>query len=544
MTIGSYSFYSKDININKYNAFKAKAEQIRDYKNCLSQEISGNLFKYLEMSKFDMVKMFGNSSTPLLTSKDLIYSVELQKVVEDVLTCYSNKFDAIKNKMSFKLQKDFKVFYYKRKSGRNKKGDIRDFVLTKRSTPLSKVMSYLAKYGFEGSVEYLSKKLEDVDIKDSQLKFYLEVLRCLEKFGEERLLNLAFSKRENILKRYNRPIVFNSLSYRSAIRTKAPLLQEHKGFTNAMVVINSMYSRDALKANAEFKTKNKMIVPVNFHSKHHGSLDDFTSKEYTVCVEDKRIRFIATKEVERNYAIDKESFYGVDVNLKHNLFSTSTNKTVDFDRKLLKKYCNFLRIIDAKKPEERTKGEVRLFKLWQRRIEVMIKAKCAKLVNDAISQDKDHIVMEDLGLFVKNFGSSNEFEGIKISRLGRLLGISNLKNIISSICEKKGVQLTIIPSYYTSQLCSSCGHISRENRKSQEKFICENCGDSRNADFNASINIALIGEHEVHDHYLLKRSSNGWYEPTFKSKVSIRNRLENIVLKEAFQRSRLQLVTA
>jgi len=190
-------------------------------------------------------------------------------------------------------------------------------------------------------------------------------------------------------------------------------------------------------------------------------------------------------------------------------------------------------------------GELKLFEVWQRRVQTMIKSKCAKLVNDAIAQNKDHIVMEDLSLFGKGFSNSNEFEGIKISRLGRLLNISNLKNIVASICSKKGVQLTIIPSHYTSQLCNKCGHISRENRKTQEKFVCENCGDSRNADFNASINIALIGEHEVHDHYLLKKSKpTNWYEPTFNTKGRIRTRLEDIVLTEAFQRSRLQLVTA
>ena len=122
-----------------------------------------------------------------------------------------------------------------------------------------------------------------------------------------------------------------------------------------------------------------------------------------------------------------------------------------------------------------------------------------------------------------------------------MLNLSNLKNIVASICSKKGVQLTIIPSHYTSQLCNKCGHISRENRKSQEKFVCEMCGDHRNADFNASINIAVIWEHEVHDTKLIKQSSIGWFSPVSKTKYQIADRLENIVLKEADQRSRNML---
>jgi putative transposase len=306
-----------------------------------------------------------------------------------------------------------------------------------------------------------------------------------------------------------------------------------------------MYPKETLKLHPELK--GKTIVPIKTHSKHHGKISDYQSKEYTVCIEDKRIRFIATKKVERSYADDKESFLGVDVNLKHNLFACSNKKTIDFDRKIFKKFCHFIRTIDTKKSKdiELSAGEERLLKVWQLRIQTMLKTKCSELVDLAIAKGKDHIVMEDLKLFGRSYAKSDEFQGIKFSRFTRLLNLSNLKNIIASICSKKGVQLTIIPSHYTSQLCNACGHISRENRKSQEKFVCEVCGDHRNADFNASINIALIGEHEVHDPKLIKQNNSiGWFSPVFKSKYQIADRLENIVLKEAFQRSRLQLVPA
>ena len=43
---------------------------------------------------------------------------------------------------------------------------------------------------------------------------------------------------------------------------------------------------------------------------------------------------------------------------------------------------------------------------------------------------------------------------------------------------------------YTSQTCSKCGNIDKENRQTQEKFECTKCGLKLNADHNASINIA------------------------------------------------------
>ena len=43
---------------------------------------------------------------------------------------------------------------------------------------------------------------------------------------------------------------------------------------------------------------------------------------------------------------------------------------------------------------------------------------------------------------------------------------------------------------YTSQTCSRCGNIDKENRQTQETFVCTKCGFKLNADHNAAINIA------------------------------------------------------
>lgn len=46
---------------------------------------------------------------------------------------------------------------------------------------------------------------------------------------------------------------------------------------------------------------------------------------------------------------------------------------------------------------------------------------------------------------------------------------------------------------YTSQKCSCCGHIAKENRLSQSKFKCISCNYRQNADLNAAINIKSEG---------------------------------------------------
>lgn len=55
-----------------------------------------------------------------------------------------------------------------------------------------------------------------------------------------------------------------------------------------------------------------------------------------------------------------------------------------------------------------------------------------------------------------------------------------------------GVLIKIAPQY-TSQKCSKCGYVCKDNRKSQANFKCMACGFECNADYNAALNILAAG---------------------------------------------------
>ena len=55
--------------------------------------------------------------------------------------------------------------------------------------------------------------------------------------------------------------------------------------------------------------------------------------------------------------------------------------------------------------------------------------------------------------------------------------------------KRNGGELIKIDPKHTSQKCSRCGYISKENRLKQAQFICTKCNYKANADYNASINI-------------------------------------------------------
>ena len=71
-----------------------------------------------------------------------------------------------------------------------------------------------------------------------------------------------------------------------------------------------------------------------------------------------------------------------------------------------------------------------------------------------------------------------------------------LQQFIEYKAQKYGVEVVKVEPAYTSQRCSECGHTEKENRKTQEKFICKKCNFTENADYNAARNIAkrAIGE--------------------------------------------------
>ena len=53
----------------------------------------------------------------------------------------------------------------------------------------------------------------------------------------------------------------------------------------------------------------------------------------------------------------------------------------------------------------------------------------------------------------------------------------------------RGVPVVVVDPRYTSQMCSNCGHVAKNNRSSQSQFSCRSCNFNAHADYNASLNI-------------------------------------------------------
>ncbi len=83
------------------------------------------------------------------------------------------------------------------------------------------------------------------------------------------------------------------------------------------------------------------------------------------------------------------------------------------------------------------------------------------------------------------------------SGLNRVMLDTALGKVRRNLEYKCGRLIEVNPAY-TSQTCSQCGHTDKENRKTQARFQCVNCGFVSNADTNAAINIRRLGMAQLH----------------------------------------------
>ncbi|EGT3664859.1 transposase [Clostridioides difficile] len=100
---------------------------------------------------------------------------------------------------------------------------------------------------------------------------------------------------------------------------------------------------------------------------------------------------------------------------------------------------------------------------------------------------------------VVEFAKKNKCEYIHLEKLtkdgfgDRLLrnwSYYELQEMIKYKADRVGIKVKHVNPAYTSQTCSECGHVDKENRETQAKFKCLECGFEANADYNAARNIA------------------------------------------------------
>jgi len=507
-------FYPDNLNQKKEQEIFDKAFQLRLVKNYISEMLFKDMAKYKEYSKIDLIKELASAITnPYLTQKDIEYTIV------EVWTTYRNKIDLIKKKIEFKVQDKIIIKYYKNSSKAHSKGDLRVFEVKKKSTKFSKVMSFLARYGHIGIAKKIENNIRNGRYKDDAKKeiFYKNISYFLNKYGEERLLKLAFQKRFNTFYIYNRnQHQFNSLSFTTQSRIKHKIINKNKNRESKIDSFISIggYKKDDEKSKRGVSKKYQLDIPTKTDQSYHLNLENY-SQVYTMQFEDNSLKRVnLTMKIEKSKPIanniilkkpnrnqnkkiisNKDKILGVDINIKHNLFATSDeNIDIDYDRNLFNGFVKFLKKLDKREKDEDGKTKKigrrnkKTYTRWENRISNMVIEATVELIKQAKERGYNHLVLEDLDLMSRLRSDNQEFD-INNGRLIKLLNLSSIKNRIINIAHRHQINISFIHPEYTSQTCNSCGCINRKNRKTQEKFKCVNCGHLDNADFNSACNI-------------------------------------------------------
>lgn len=499
-------FHSNSLTREKYDELHNFAVYLLNFKNKLSEEVNNNLFTYLETNKYTFITLMREKY------KNEVNSSFDKQIYQQVLDCYQNKFEAINKKITFEKKTYHGFDFYKRTTKKHKKGDLKKVRITKEQTPLSICLSYLARYGNPQTIEYINRQL--LTCEEKKKPYYISILRCIDRFGFDRLYSLATQRKTRVINYYSQtPVVFKSLSFSGRSRKKL-IIDYNSRFGSC---INAFIS-------LSWPTRKTLDIPVRFNKDWHGRMRDYVKNtndyEYTITFNEKthQVKVHLCKDSERYIPEVNGETIGIDVNCKHNLFSLSDETTYDYDRKLVNDFCALSIKIDGLKKQDK---EYKAGKRKQQKLNIL-KSKMVKFEQQLIatmcrtlqSKGVGHIVMENLDNgFGKSYIKDKDNEDINYNRKVKFLGLSSLKQEVEHIARKYDIAVSIVQASYTSKMCPVCGCIEDENRPDQETFSCIECGHKDNADFNAAKNIRNRVLVTVLRDKLLKQLDNGAYEP-------------------------------
>ena len=481
----SERYSSKYLNKGKHDLLLFVFEEVKTLKNCYSKFLFDNLYE-----------VFLNQSYQTLSTKywklvskqyptQYLKSWNCQSIFQSISQDYINRIkkhlsnldlqvSVIDNKGLSKLS----ITRYQRNVSKNNKtvhykGDIKEFKQPKHYTPLSKFIKYCIY----------------CRIEDNEILVYNENIRnqydyYCQKFSKQRIINLVSSIQQTLLSKIKEPNDYQSGSFPIAYKPNGQSISSDFIYDPT----NSLYK---YWCKIDLKNKQNIYIPLQVNSKYH-NFNKIRKQQWIIkpSIKGNKIDVIGTKEVKKPEFLKFNKVIGIDLNVKNNFASCSNEQVFDYDRTYINEFCKQLKKFDKIGLKNINNKQKKKLEKLVRKNEWYFKSLVHDVLDSLIKQGITDIVMEDLDSFSVSYIKNKEFD-IKYSRLNRLLRLSNIKNWFNQQAEKRGLRVHLTSACYSSQQCPECGHISKDNRPTQEQFKCVNCQHNSNADINASKNLEL-----------------------------------------------------
>ncbi len=175
----------------------------------------------------------------------------------------------------------------------------------------------------------------------------------------------------------------------------------------------------------------------------------------------------------------------------------------------------------GEKPTE-SKRYIRL----QHRLSEYVKNEVRRIINRVIELYKpQRLILEDLRGFLQRV--INNFPKT-VKRVLIRFGFGELKRKLKEVSEEYGIEVIFVNPAYSSQACSNCGYVDKENRKTRSEFECKLCNKQLHADVNASRNLLSRAKWSLHLHRMEKAL-------TKQVEVFLKNLYRNNLLSERFR---------
>ncbi|WP_142300501.1 RNA-guided endonuclease InsQ/TnpB family protein [Bacillus paralicheniformis] len=237
----------------------------------------------------------------------------------------------------------------------------------------------------------------------------------------------------------------------------------------------------------------RINIPMQISSYHKGILEGKRIRgQADLILVDGTFYLLLVVEFPNDAPIKTEDVIGLDLGIV-NIATDSDGKAFSGAKinNLRKRYAR----IRAKLQAKQTKSAKRLLKKRRRKEQRMAKDinHCiSKQIVDKAVRHSSAIALENLNGIAKKKQKSETVIKSQRSKLSKW-SFYQLQQFIKYKAEQRGVTVFFVDPQYTSQTCSCCGYVAKENRKTQAKFECVSCGYVAHADYNASLNIREKG---------------------------------------------------
>lgn len=206
--------------------------------------------------------------------------------------------------------------------------------------------------------------------------------------------------------------------------------------------------------------------------------------ESDLCLIDGNFYLFTTCEIDEPTIDDVDDFLGVDMGVAN--IAVDSDKMIHQGKsvKQVRYRHRKLRQKLQKKGTQSTRRRLRKLAGKERRFATWTNHNISREIVEKAKDTGRGIAIEELG-GIRDRVTVRKAQRATLSSWS----FAQLRNFIEYKAQRAGVKVVAVNPRNTSRTCPCCGYVDKANRKTQDKFLCVDCGYSGLADYIAALNI-------------------------------------------------------